>query len=77
MAVRSKFVCSEISNSSGSTDENGKTIKLGAVIAGSDENNEFFRWTPSGSISLTCVSVEASKQFEVGKEYYVDFTPAS
>lgn len=75
MAVRTKFVCKEISNSSPNTEENGKTVKLETVIAGSDENKDFFRWTPSGQISFACVNPKACEQFEVGKEYYVDFTP--
>jgi hypothetical protein len=62
MAVRAKFVCKEISNSSPNTDENGKTVKLEAVINGSDENKEFFRWTPSGQISFGCVNAKASEQ---------------
>ena len=76
MAVRTKFVCKEISNSSPNTDENGKTVKLEAVIADSVENKEFFQWTPSGTISFACVNPQACEQFEVGKEYYVDLTPA-
>lgn len=76
MSVRTKFKCKEVSNSSPNTDENGKTIKLEAVIDGSDENKEFFRWTPGGEISFSCVNAAASEQFEVGKEYYVDLTPA-
>jgi hypothetical protein len=76
MSVRAKFKCCDISNSSSNTDENGKTVKLEPVIDGSEENKSFFRWTPSGSISMFCVNTEANKQFEVGKEYFVDFTPA-
>lgn len=76
MRVRAKFVCKEISNSSPVSEDNGKTVKLEAVINGSEENKEFFRWTPSGQISFGCVNVQASQQFVVGKEYYVDFTPA-
>lgn len=51
------------------------SIKLEAVVDGSEENDRFFRWTPSGQISMHCVNEAANKQFEAGKEYYVDFTP--
>jgi hypothetical protein len=40
------------------------------------ENGKFFRYTPAGQIDLSTINPEALKQFEVGKEYYVDFTPA-
>jgi hypothetical protein len=40
------------------------------------ENSEFWDATPSGEISINCANLEAAKQFELGKEYYVDFSPA-
>ena len=55
------------------------TIKLEPVMPGIDPNHEnakFFQSTPSGLIQLRTVNEAAAKQFEVGKEYYVDFTPA-
>lgn len=54
----------------------GFQITLGAVINGSPENEEFYRYTPAGQISLGLVSEAAAAQFEVGAEYFVDFTPA-
>lgn len=38
-------------------------------------NEDWSRWTPSGSLKLTITNPEAVKQFEVGKDYFVDFTP--
>jgi hypothetical protein len=70
--VRSKFTVTNIDPEHG-----GVTIKLTAVTSGSPENAQFFAYTPSGAISLSTVNTNASAQFEVGKEYYVDFTPAS
>lgn len=40
------------------------------------ENKTFWRWTPAGSVQLGTVNEEAWKHFEIGKEYYLDFTPA-
>jgi len=40
------------------------------------ENGKFFRWTPSGCITMGVVNEAASAQFVVGDEVYVDFTPA-
>lgn len=70
--VRAKFKVQSITQH-----ENGKTVEMRAVITGSDENKEFFKWTPNASISLSIMNDEAAKQFEVTKEYYVDFTPAN
>lgn len=54
------------------------SIDLHPVTAGGEANGEnarFFHATPSGSINIGCVNPEASAQFEIGKEYYIDFTP--
>ena len=40
------------------------------------ENTRFWHATPAGSLQLTCANLAAVEQFELGKEYYVDFTPA-
>lgn len=40
------------------------------------ENTKYWQYTPSGSIVLGTVNPAAWSQFEIGKEYYVDFTPA-
>lgn len=70
--VRAKFkVISKQSDPS-----NGTTISLFPVISGSAENEQFYKWTPSGQVQLNTVNDLAAEQFIVGKEYYVDFTPA-
>jgi hypothetical protein len=51
-------------------------VTLMAVYSGSEENKKFFELTPNGRISLDTVNPEVFAQFELGKEYYVDFTPA-
>jgi len=70
--VRAKFKCTQITESEGGI----KTVKLAAVTSGSDENKEFFKWTPSASIDLSTLNAAASAAFVPGKEYFVDFTPA-
>jgi hypothetical protein len=72
--VRTKFKCEVINPDTNGTD--GKSIALSAVTSGSEENDSFFKFTPAGTVYLSIVDLEAAKQFEVGKEYYVDFTPA-
>ncbi len=54
-------------------------IELSPVYGNGDpehENTKFFKWTPSGSINLGCVNKTTADKFELGKEYYVDFTKA-
>jgi hypothetical protein len=40
------------------------------------ENTKFWKATPSGQIALGCINPETANQFELGKEYYIDFHPA-
>lgn len=70
--VRAKFKVSSITKYEGDC----LNVKLQPVCTGSEENKQFWKYTPSGSIELSINNTEASKQFEVGKEYYIDFTPA-
>ncbi len=56
-----------------------QTIVLAPVYGNGDpnhENTKFWNATPSGEIRLGTVNAEAARQFELGKEYYIDFTPA-
>lgn len=53
-------------------------IKLQAVYGtGSPENERFWEATPSGQVTLSVINPEAAEAFALGKEYYLDFTPAS
>lgn len=71
MSVRAKFKVTRTSKS-----EYGEEVELSAVTTGSDENKSFFKFTPNGQIRMSVLNAEASSQFEVGKEFYVDFTRA-
>ena len=59
------------------TKEELRSLKLSVVTDGSPENKEFFKYTPNGHIEIGVLNPSAWKQFELDKEYYVDFTPAS
>ena len=52
------------------------SVKLQAVGESSEENAEFFRYTPAGSLDLYSINLDAGVMFEVGKEYYIDIRPA-
>jgi hypothetical protein len=54
----------------------GKTITLNPVTSGSVENEQFYKMTPGGAIQLSTVNEDAAAQFEPGRTFYVDFTPA-
>lgn len=71
--VRAKFTCNfKIINQ-----ENGQAeVGFNPVYTGSEENKDFWKYTPSGSIAMTITNSQAFDRFETGREYYVDFTPA-
>lgn len=71
--VRAKFKCGDVVCNA---DQTEFAIRLDAVTYGSTENEEFFKYTPAGTISLSTINAEAAKHFEIGKEYYVDFNLA-
>jgi len=77
MTVRAKFKVASITRMPG---WNGhaevQTIKLQAVTSGSEENAKFFAATPGGNVEISCVVPAVAAQFDIGKEFYVDFTPA-
>lgn len=57
---------------------NGIGVKFIPVTGTSEENKTFYAATPGGSFDAI-ISTEAAKKlgaFELGREYYVDFTPA-
>jgi hypothetical protein len=91
MSVRAKFKVDKIERSLISRrveDKDGKpqsapcemrTVVMTPVHGNNDpnhENTKFWQASPSGHLELGCVNLEASEQFELGREYYIDFTPA-
>lgn len=71
MNVRAKMKCDSLEPAN---DGVGGTVKLSPVIGGSEENEKFYKYTPSGQLVLSTINQQALDQFEVGKEYYVDVT---
>ena len=55
-----------------------KTLVLQPVYSSdkTTENYNFWDATPSGEIKLGIVKPEGHQMFVIGKEYYVDFSPA-
>ncbi len=57
-----------------------KTIRMSPVYGNKDpkhENTKFWQASPTGEFVLGTVNADAAAQFEVGKEYYIDITPAT
>lgn len=73
--VRAKFRCDSVTKERHWRKDGGflYAFKFNAVTGGSEENESFFEATPSGTIELRAVK---SDHFEVGNEYYLDFTLA-
>lgn len=43
---------------------------------GTDEDNTYAKFSPSGSLSLTIANPALRGKFSPGRTFYVDFTPA-
>lgn len=72
MSVRAKVRINSIEKFVGQS-----VMKATPVTGGAGDNADYSKYTPNGAISLTISDeTKASTYFVVGKEYYVDFTPA-
>jgi len=67
--VRAKFWVTEVTLT-----QDGATVQMHPVTDGSLENDEFYKWTPGGSLTLSLVSLETAKFFKPGSAYYLDLT---
>ncbi len=86
MAVRAKFRVDRIERSVQSVWDKatGKYVRkevqtlvmFPVVDTAGGENEQFFASTPSGKIELGTVNAEAVGEFDLGSEFYVEFTPA-
>ncbi|RVO74424.1 hypothetical protein [Sinorhizobium medicae] len=67
--VRAKFMCSG---------KEGTTVFLHTVYAEDiqSEDGRFTKATPWGELRMNVDNPDAAIQFEPGKSYYLDFTPA-
>jgi hypothetical protein len=68
--IRAKFFVSERKHPGG--------VQLEAVYSEDPEheNKQFWDATPSAKLEMWINNPDAVRFFEIGKEYYVDFTPA-
>jgi len=74
MAVRCKFKCIEVSKRVGWGENKVLyAATMTPVTCDSEENKKFFAATPAGKFEVSTVVVDL---FEIGKEYYIDISPA-
>lgn len=73
--VRAKFVCE--SKTPDQHDPSSVAVRFNAVYGSGEANKEWSRWTPSGQLQMQISNPGAHEQFDVGKEYFLDFTPAA
>lgn len=73
MTVRAKFYVSEVTRTAYQPD--AAQIKMQAVTRGED-NKEWAKYTPVANLSMSILNPAAAEQFELGAEYFIDFTPA-
>jgi hypothetical protein len=52
------------------------SVILSPVTSGSPENDAFYQYKPGGSLVLATINAAAAEQLQVGREYYIDITPA-
>lgn len=75
MTVRAKFyVTSILHHHVGAPDKVCAEVKLAPVYG--DDNKPWSEATPQGQLSMTITNPSAIDQFELGKAYFLDFTPA-
>lgn len=74
VTIRCKFECNKTTKQKGwGGAEFVYSAELSPVMGDCPENEKFYASTPTGSIEVGTVS---QSHFEVGKEYFVDFTAA-
>ena len=77
MMVRAKFKCwSILPGQTGNPDDTCAEVRFQAAYGdGKSDNAEWSKWTPSGEIRMFITNPAAIDAFEVGKSYYLTFTP--
>lgn len=75
MTVRAKFyVTSVLHHYINAPGKVCAEVKLAPVYG--DDNKPWSEATPQGQISMTITNPDAIEAFELGRYYFVDFTPA-
>lgn len=73
--MRAVFRVTEKRENMHGTDTTGISITL-VPVQKAQQNQAIFHGTPNGKLQLQILNQEAAKEVEVGKDYFVDLTPA-
>lgn len=77
MTVRAKFYVQSVNHvHQPSPHMTCAVVKLAAVYGDGKGNETWSTYTPQGSLEMTVTNPEAVEKFELGKSYFLDFTPA-
>jgi hypothetical protein len=77
MSVRAKMRCEAIVDTQYGPNHSSEVVKFRSQYDDKiPEDQRFQKATPSASAEFQIDNPEALKQFEPGKTYYLDFTPA-
>lgn len=75
--VRAKFRVRDVKHLHASTPEDVcAEISLYAVWGDGKGNESWSKATPSGDLKMLVTNPAAIEKFEIGKDYFLDFTPA-
>jgi hypothetical protein len=84
MTVRAKFYVTQINHIYNGGGTEIVQVKMAPIFEGKDgvdgntnENRMFSKYSPSGSFELMITNPDAFQQFEIGKNYYFDISPAN
>lgn len=75
MNVRAKFICHTIQNVM-TTNPGEAVAVLTFVPVYGEANKDWSKYTPQGKLEITITNPPAIAAFDLGKSYYLDFTPA-
>lgn len=75
MAVVAKFYVSALNKSYYPDQSEKPSESVTLNPCGGEDNKQWSKWTPSGSIQMTITNQAALEQFEIGKEFFVTFEP--
>lgn len=74
--IRAKMSVSSVTRNADNVGNiSSETVTLNAVYGGSDENKQWSKWTPSGSLTLTINNSDAFGRLLPGQFYFVDMIP--
>lgn len=76
MNVRAKFTVTEVKHIHSFGTHNIAEVTLIPVWGNGEGNKEWSEATPQGKLTMLITNPAAIEAFELGKAYFLDFTPA-